>query len=75
MADQFSPGMLIDIVKALTVTGLLVGVVLLILKEQFVPGSIYRRAVADIELKDKVIDRLTLAVERLTSKLNKKGMQ
>lgn len=65
------------VAKTLSVTGLLLAMIIILIRGSLVPRSIYQRSVEDNEFKDKQIDRLTLANERLARLLsnNKKGMQ
>ena len=57
MFDQLNP-------SQLTGTAVLLAVVVSMWRGWLVPGSIYQRALMDIELKDKALDRLTITMER-----------
>ena len=59
MFDQLNP-------SQITGTAVLLAVVVSMWRGWLIPGAIYQRAIADIELKDKVIDRLTVTLERLS---------
>lgn len=59
MFDQLDP-------SKLTASAVLLTVIVSMLRGWLVPGSIYKRALADIDLKDKLIDRLTITNERLS---------
>lgn len=63
MFDQLDP-------SKLTASAVLLTVIVSMLRGWLVPGSIYKRALTDIDLKDRAIDRLTAAVDRLSRAKN-----